>query len=189
MVIRWTDCACSPQERPAPGHFLSARPGRSHNNLAGENDETDLLLQGLSGCIMIISCGFGDVQYQSTTCKCIICATMERLLRGNCAELRCTGMPWQSEKLDGFECAAAEVHRQYKHKHLRIAFMQLPQSKDGGSAVSTKVCRRMAPQSCKDSRELREVPYLACWHRCSVALCSVTRYCALCGSAWKDSRC
>lgn len=45
----------------------------------------------------------------------------------------------QPGKLDGFQCSAPDVHHCYKHKHLRTAFTQLPQSKEGSSPVSTKV--------------------------------------------------
>ena len=44
----------------------------------------------------------------------------------------------QADRLDGFQCAGAEVRHAYKHKHMRTAFSQLPLPKDPAAAVSSK---------------------------------------------------
>ena len=45
----------------------------------------------------------------------------------------------QATRLDGFHCAVPEVHHAYKHKHMKTAFSQLPQARDGSTAMSSKV--------------------------------------------------
>ena len=46
---------------------------------------------------------------------------------------------FQAARLDGFHCAAPEVCHAYKHKHMKTAFSQLPQPRDGSAAMSSKV--------------------------------------------------
>ena len=44
----------------------------------------------------------------------------------------------QVEKLAVIQCAMQEVRHSYKHKHLKVAFAHLPQSKDAASSPQTK---------------------------------------------------